>query len=53
MLFILVALILLFGVGVVIINYDFTETFTELANGPENKFINFQDKLSRILSLLN
>ena len=30
-----------------------TETFPELAKCPENKFINFQDKVSRILSKLN
>ncbi|MDO5766729.1 MAG: hypothetical protein Q4P83_03840 [Spirochaetales bacterium] len=30
-----------------------TEIFPELAKCPENKFINFQDKVSRILSRLN
>ena len=30
-----------------------TETFPELAKCPEDKFINFQDKLSRILSRLH
>ena len=33
--------------------YCLTETFPELAKCPEDKFINFQDKLSRILSRLN
>ncbi len=51
---VVILFILLFAIGSTLINYERTKFCkAELAKCPENKFINFQDKVSRILSRLN